>query len=93
MSVQLVVTHAEDKVDHNGGQQGNREDCWSEAVIKTALAPPPDALCTPVECHYGIDHGRHGNDREQGRGDTTDTITEVKQTHGKTAEDHGEVQP
>lgn len=91
--LQLIVTHTQDKVDHNGSQQGNREDSWSEAVIETALPPPPDTLCAPVERYHGVDHSRHGDNREQCGGDTTDTITEVEETHGQTAEDDGEVQP
>lgn len=91
--VQLVVTHAEDKVDHDGGQQGNSKDSRSEAVVETALPAPTDTLRTPVKRHYGVDHGCHGNDGEQGGGDATDTVSEVEETHGQTTEDDGEVKP
>lgn len=91
--VQLVVTHAEDKVDHDGSQQGNSENRRSEAVVETALPPPPNTLRAPVKRHHGVDHGCHGNDSEQGGRDATDTVTKVEETHGQTAEDDGEVEP
>lgn len=92
-SSQLTIAHTQDKVDHDGGQQGNRQDGWTEAVVKAALPSSPDTLSTPVECYYGVDHGCHGDDGKQGGGDATDAVTEVEETHGQATENDGEVQP
>lgn len=46
-----------------------------------------------MECDDCVDHGAHGDDGEESCGDTTDTVAEVQQADGETAEDDGEVQP
>ena len=43
--------------------------------------------------HQRVDHGAHGHQRKQTSGDTTDGVAKVEEADGKTAEDHGEVEP
>ena len=47
----------------------------------------------PVERRKRIQHSRHGNKCKKTGGDTADTVPEVEQTDGETAQDDGEVQP
>lgn len=92
-SVQFVVLHAQDEVDHDSSQESDSQNGGTKAVIETALSTATDTLSAPVKCDDCINHGGHCNDSEEGCGDATDTITEVQQTDGQTAQDNGKVQP
>jgi len=92
-SVQFVVLHAQDEVDHDRGQESDSQNGGTKAVIETALSTATDTLSAPVKCDDCIDHSGHCDNGEEGRGDATDTVTEVQQTDGQTAQDNGEVQP
>ena len=63
--VSLGILHTQNKVNNDSSQQRNGQNRGTEAVIETALPPAPDALCSPVECHHGVDHRRHGDDGEE----------------------------
>lgn len=76
----LSIPHPQNKIHHNSRQQGNSQNCRSEAIVESALASAPDTLCSPVECRHGVDHGRHGNDGEEGGGDAADAVAEVEES-------------
>lgn len=88
-----LVCDTEDKVDDDGGQQGKSQHRGTEAVVEAALTALADALRAPVKGDEGVDHGRHGDEREKASADLTNLIAKVEQADGQTAEDDGEVEP
>lgn len=92
-SVHLAVLDAENEVHHHSRKKRNGQDGGTESVIDAALPAASDTLCSPMECDEGVDHGAHGDDGEEGGGDATDTVTEVEEADGETAQDDGEVEP
>jgi hypothetical protein len=92
-SIGLSITNPQNKVNNNGRQKSQGQNSRSKAVIDPALSTTPDTLSAPVEGDECIDHGRHGDDGEEGGGDTADAITEIEEPDGETAQDDGEVEP
>lgn len=91
----LVIGHGqpEHEVDNDSSKQGQGEDGRTEPVVEAALAPHPYALCAPVECEEGVDHGHHGNDGEQAGANLSHLVAEVEKTDSQAAQDDGEVEP
>lgn len=81
------------KIDNNSRKQANRQHSGPKAIIEPLLAPHPYTPRPPMELIQRINHGAHGNNRENGRADLPDFVAEVEQPDGKTAEDDGEVEP
>ncbi len=46
-----------------------------------------------MECDQGVYHGCHCNQGKKTSGNPTNTVAEVEEPDGKTAEDNGEVEP
>lgn len=92
-SVHLAVLDPQNEVHHHCCKKRNGQDCRAESVIDAALPAAPDTLCPPMECDEGIYHGAHSDDGEEGGGDATDTVTEVEEADGETAQDDGKVEP
>lgn len=88
-----LVHDAEDKVDDNGQEEDDGEDGRAEAVVKAGLAPHANALRSPVVRDEGVDHGQHGDSREQEGGDEGDAVTKVEHADGQGTNHDGEVEP
>lgn len=84
---------AQDKINNDGGQQGEGEDAGAVAIVEAALAALADALGAPVEGDEGVDHGAHGDGGEEGGRDAADGVAEVEQADRQAAQDDGEVEP
>ena len=83
----------QDEVDNDCKQQSNRKHCRTKAIIESTLPSHTNALCAPVECDEGVDHGHQGDECEESSADLSDAVAEVKKTDGQAAEDDGEVEP
>lgn len=92
-SIGLSIANPQNEVNNNGRQEGQGQNSRSKAVIDSALSTAADTLCAPVEGDECIDHGRHGDDGEEGGGDAANAITKVEQPDGEAAQDDGEVEP
>lgn len=75
------IPHAQNEIHHHSSQQRDGENRRPKAIVKPALSPASDTLCSPVECNDGVDHGCHGDDGEEGGGDAADAVAEVEQTY------------
>lgn len=85
--------HPQYEVDDDGRQQSNRQHRRTEAVIEATLAALPDTLGAPVEGDEGVQHGRHGDKREETGANLADLVTKVEEADGEAAQDDGEVEP
>lgn len=44
-----------------------------------------------MEGYHGVDHGCHGDNGEESRGDAADAVAEIEEADCEAAEDDGEV--
>jgi hypothetical protein len=83
----------EDEVDNDGPQQRERQEGGAVSVVEAGLPAPTDARSAPVEGEEGVEHGAHGDEREDARADLPDAVAKVEQPDGEPAQDDGEVEP
>ena len=83
----------ENEVDNHGPQQRERQDRRSVTVVEARLPAAPDARGAPVEGEEGVEHGTHGDEREDTRADLPDPVAKVEQSNGEATENDGEVEP
>jgi hypothetical protein len=89
----MSTCNPQNKVDNHRSQQGHSKDSRPIPIIKSALPSDPDILCSPVKCCESVYHSCHGDECEEGGGNTAHGITEIEEADGETAKNDGEVEP
>ena len=87
------LPHPQRKIHNNSCQKRQRQHRRPVTIINPRRPSLPNRVRPPVERCKGIQHSCHGDKCKEAGRNTADTVPEVEQTDGETAQDDGEVQP
>lgn len=87
------VRDPQDKVDHDREEQDDGQKGGAEAVVEARLAAHAYRLGAPVVRYEGVDHGGHGDAREEERRDEGGAVAKVEHADRQGAEHDREVEP
>jgi hypothetical protein len=89
----MSTCNPQNKVDNHRSQQGHSKYRRPIPIVKSALPSDPDTFCSPMKCCESVYHSCHGDECEEGGGDTAHGITEIEEADSEATKNDGEVEP